>query len=181
MAKKVKQISPARAWCFTVNNYTDDEYSSLVQQLLEHTEEYYFCVGKEVGDSGTPHLQGFIQAKDKYYKWRPLPKWAVARGDIANVAHWSKMKKTRDANYNYCRKDGLYESNCPEPRNCKPVVKYVPPPRELPTYVSKDMYVQGRMDFIYLNAKRTHRWCLESMNIGGVVEHCYGVNTWFKW
>lgn len=47
----------AKNWCFTLNNYTEDEYSSLIDALAASSN--YSIVGKEVGDSGTPHLQGY--------------------------------------------------------------------------------------------------------------------------
>lgn len=55
-----------RNWCFTINNYTDAEYehlSSLPTIARGSTGRgvYYIVVGKEVADSGTPHLQGYIE------------------------------------------------------------------------------------------------------------------------
>jgi len=50
----------SRNWCFTLNNYTEDEEQSFVD-LEGHKQIRYFIVGKEVGEEEhTPHLQGFI-------------------------------------------------------------------------------------------------------------------------
>lgn len=47
----------AKFWCFTLNNYTQDD----VDRLATPTETVnYMVVGKEVGESGTPHLQGTV-------------------------------------------------------------------------------------------------------------------------
>ncbi len=49
-----------RNYMFTLNNYTSQE----VKQLKEHMEnnKYLFlCFGFEVGESGTPHLQGYVE------------------------------------------------------------------------------------------------------------------------
>ncbi len=110
MQKKSKQVSPARGWCFTLNNYTDEEHSSIVQRLLDNCDRFVFCVGKEVGKGGTPHLQGCIQSRDKKDKWRPFNLFSVIR-EGKKVGHWTKMKKCFDANYRYCSKDGNFESN----------------------------------------------------------------------
>lgn len=110
MPKKSKQISPARGWCFTLNNYTEEEHSSIVQRLLDSCDRFVFCVGKEVGKGGTPHLQGCIQSRGKTDKWRPFNLFSVER-EGKKVGHWSKMKKCFDANFRYCSKDGDYMSN----------------------------------------------------------------------
>jgi hypothetical protein len=57
-----RQISPAIAWCFTLNNYTTDELEFLSSSILG-SGEYNYIIGKEIGESGTPHLQGYIGAK----------------------------------------------------------------------------------------------------------------------
>lgn len=51
----------SRCWCFTFNNYTDDDVES-----LKNCELFQYCIfGKEVGDSGTPHLQGYFELPTK--------------------------------------------------------------------------------------------------------------------
>lgn len=49
-----------RRWCFTLNNYTDDEYAAVCRGLAVPGVRYA-VVGKEVGESGTPHLQGYLE------------------------------------------------------------------------------------------------------------------------
>ena len=52
--KKIECRRRSRKWCFTVNNYTDedlDQISSLNTQ--------YLIYGRERGEEGTDHIQGF--------------------------------------------------------------------------------------------------------------------------
>lgn len=183
MVKNSKQISPARAWAFTLNNWTESERSSLVQQLLENSEEYYFCIGKEVGESDTPHLQGFIQAKDPKFKWRPLPSWSVMRNGV-NVCHYTKMRKNRDANYNYCKKDGDFETNCPPPRNSRgnvPQVVAKSVPKGLPEEAIYKMYLEKKLLQKYKWADYFKRVAAQEMGMGEVSRHLPDIHCWYKW
>jgi hypothetical protein len=47
--------------CFTLNNYTSQEYEA----LLYNDNFKYVIIGKEVGESGTPHLQGYGELKNQ--------------------------------------------------------------------------------------------------------------------
>lgn len=99
-ATKKKRINPSNYWCFTLNNYTDD---ILVQ--MEHCFALHQCnavVGKEIGESGTPHLQGYVEFKARS---RPLEKFK----DWAKKAHWEKRKGKRMQAAIYCSKDGDYK------------------------------------------------------------------------
>lgn len=44
-----------RAFCYTLNNYTPEEYAN-----CQAIDCRYHVIGKEVGESQTPHLQGYI-------------------------------------------------------------------------------------------------------------------------
>jgi len=89
-----KKSSVSKSWCFTVNNYTEDD-----EKFFNDIELSYSVVGKEVGsDNNTPHLQGFIIFK-RAYRLSQLKK-------LHSRAHWEPAKAA-DAG-NYCMKDGNY-------------------------------------------------------------------------
>ncbi len=103
-----KQISPAVRWCFTLNNYTDDEVSSIVPILKEFCKIAFFS--KEVGESGTPHLQGYCEFK---VKKRPISVF----GSATNRIKWIKSKGDMKSNLDYCSKDSplFFSVGIPKP------------------------------------------------------------------
>lgn len=108
-----RQTSPSNAWCFTLNNYTSEEYEFLSSLVFKESEKYFFIIGKEVGESGTPHLQGYVALKEKSKKFRPLPKFAVLRKE-RNAMHFERARGSRQQNYIYCSKDGKFITNIKE-------------------------------------------------------------------
>lgn len=87
-------MSKARAYCFTVNNWTESDVAA-VQALA--IDAQYVIYGKEVGDAGTPHLQGYVYYKNarsfkSVKKGLPRAHIEVARGcPQSNIAYCSKQ------------------------------------------------------------------------------------------
>lgn len=86
-----------RKWCFTLNNPTPDD----ILQVNAMTHKY-LVYGKEVGESGTPHLQGYIELA-KASRLAAMKK-------LLPTAHWENAKGTPEQASAYCKKDGdFYE------------------------------------------------------------------------
>ena len=100
-----KQVSPSQKWCGTLNNYTNSEYSELSELLSMNAAAY--CIGKEVGEGGTPHLQ--IWAK---FKKAVRPTAAAGNKRI----YWEKQKAKVDIMaYGYCWKGNFEKAWTKEP------------------------------------------------------------------
>jgi hypothetical protein len=81
-------------WTFTVNNYTEGD-ESLIKHLIAN-QANWVIYGKEVGESGTPHLQGYVMFKKKQ-SLNPLKRILVR-------AHWETAIGNPGQNYAYCTK-----------------------------------------------------------------------------
>lgn len=102
-----KQISPAKRWCLTLNNYTQEELNIISSIVPEYCK--LAIIYKEVGHTfKTPHLQGYIELKTKM---RPKNVFEIER------IHWEKSKGNREQNIKYCSKDGdlFINIGCPKP------------------------------------------------------------------
>lgn len=99
-------MSQSKYFSFTLNNYTDEEYSGILRSLECLTD--YFIVGKETGDQGTPHLQGYCAFKKRY-------RFTGAKKAISPRCHIEVSRGTPADNRIYCSKEGdFYEfGTCP--------------------------------------------------------------------
>lgn len=101
----------ARHWCYTINNYTNDDKQALADkatELLESGTIVYLVYGEEVGDSGTPHLQGFVS----YAKRATM---GGVKKLVGRRAHLEVARGTPSQASEYCKKDGAYTEfgRCP--------------------------------------------------------------------
>lgn len=99
-----------KSWCFTLNNYSEDEYTSICS-FLENSSNYSI-IAKEVGDQGTPHIQGYCSLKEVY----SLP---AIKNAISSRAHFEPARGTGSDNRTYCSKQGSFieYGRCPGQSN----------------------------------------------------------------
>lgn len=95
-------MSRAKRWVFTLNNYTEDEEQTICDLATEGGPFSYLVFGREVGASGTPHLQGFfaLHAQLRHANVRQLG--GLGRAYL-EVARGSPIQSST-----YCKKDGDY-------------------------------------------------------------------------
>lgn len=91
-----KQCAPAVRWCFTLNNWSESDYFIITEKIVPKFCKYA-SIAKEVGESGTPHLQGYIEFKAK---GRPFNIFSYN-----NTIHFKKAMGSRIQNLIYNIKD----------------------------------------------------------------------------
>lgn len=84
----------SRGWCWTINNPTGWDIVD-IERLTEKST--YTIYGKEVGEEGTPHLQGY-----SYFKERKSFKQFK---ELLPRAHIEKQKGSFAQAIDYCKKD----------------------------------------------------------------------------
>ena len=84
-----------RCFCFTLNNYTNEEVEKC-HELVNLCK--YVVWGYEIGESGTPHLQGYAELI-KRTRFASIKK-------ILERAHIETRRGTQKEAADYCKKDG---------------------------------------------------------------------------
>ena len=88
-------------WCFTLNNYDRDV--SYKDHFLRYNHVKRSVWGYEVApQTGTPHLQGYVEYKRSY-------RINICQ-QILPRARWSKAITDARTNYNYCIKGGAFDT-----------------------------------------------------------------------
>lgn len=87
-----------RFWCWTLNNPTVAETELLSMRCENNDNIRYLTYGREIGEEGTPHYQGYIEYKDTvtlaHLKARFGPRF-----------HWEPRKGTAQQANMYCWKE----------------------------------------------------------------------------
>lgn len=94
--KHPPRVSSSKVWCFTINNYNNSNLQWLASLYPEDTKEMVYQ--KEIGEKGTPHIQGVIKFNQPC---RPVEKYPKG-------IHWEKCRNIK-ASFLYCQKEDSRE------------------------------------------------------------------------
>lgn len=95
--------TPARHYCFTLNNYTPEEASAVLNNAPDKCR--YVIYGFETSKSGTPHLQGYMELHV------PMRLTGVKKLPGCAHMHLEQRKGTRNQARTYCMKDGDFRES----------------------------------------------------------------------
>ena len=87
---KMAAKKQAKRWCFTLNNYTNDEWLNVVNRLTDKLVKYA-VVGEETGDSGTIHLQGYV-------RFQKIKRMAEVKRHVGKRAHVEICRGSEEEN-----------------------------------------------------------------------------------
>lgn len=90
-------MSIGKNWCFTLNNYVNADIDRL-SHLVEQGKATYLIYGKEIGEQGTPHLQGVICATTR-------KRMAQIKNIIGSNPH-VEIVRNIIRSIQYCKKEG---------------------------------------------------------------------------
>jgi len=92
----------AKNWCFTINNYTVDGLERLasLDEFIGSSIQY-FIIGKETSESGTPHIQGYIQFTKRQ-------RMSQVKRFLGAKAHVEVSRGTAREASRYCMKEHDY-------------------------------------------------------------------------
>lgn len=88
----------SRSYCFTINNPSVDE-QLLIEETIPNETIRYIIYGLETGESGTPHLQGYMELN------KPIRLAGLKKIEPFSRAHLETRRGTREQAREYCMKD----------------------------------------------------------------------------
>lgn len=101
MSSPIPREAPKKHWVFTLNNYVPGDETGSWLLPFE-----YAVLGQEVGESGTPHIQGYVIFKKKY-RLNQLK----SHSSQGNRCHWEPQSvySTPAQAADYCMKEGNFK------------------------------------------------------------------------
>lgn len=101
-----------RGACFTLNNYTEEDEEKLRLEF-DNGNFSYLVFGREVGKSGTPHLQGYVHFKQQ----KSLKQIKALIGNRAHIEYARATGDKFSMRWLYCMKDGDFEEFGEKPQH----------------------------------------------------------------
>lgn len=96
-------MARASYWVWTLNNYTDEEVNLLSNLVESHDDVAFLSFGREVGENGTPHLQGHLELHRRL-------RLNQVKSILGQRAHLEVRRGTFEEAQEYCQKDGDFET-----------------------------------------------------------------------
>lgn len=98
------QLLQSFYFCFTLNNYTNEDI--IILQEIMKVECDWFVFQEEIGESGTPHLQGTLKLKKKkrlteLKKWHQKVHWESTRAVKDSIVYCTAQSKRSGNVYSY--------------------------------------------------------------------------------
>ena len=160
-----KLIHPSIRWCFTLNNYSEDNVKLICAIVPQQCK--YCCFSKEIAPStGTPHLQGYLEFKKKH---RPFEVFKVYNEKNNLCISWQKAKGNKEQNKAYCTKYGkqelFYEYPYTSTYKCK-IDKFYPWQDEIKSLIKTepdDRSINWYWEPVGCAGKTTfQKWCFQN-------------------
>lgn len=92
--------SRAKRWVFTINNWEEEDQVRL--RALTPDQAEYVVWGRERGEQGTPHLQGFVV-------WKAAIRFTTAKNRLGGQCHLEIARGDDTAASTYCKKEEDFE------------------------------------------------------------------------
>lgn len=103
--KSKKEQGPiAKRWPWTLNNYTEKDIQDIVP-IFNNLGAKLYVAGREVGEEGTPHLQGYVEFETRIRPRIPVGMHRIHWGDKDGKPLRATQKTNKFA-IEYCVKDG---------------------------------------------------------------------------
>lgn len=100
----MSQPEKVRAWCFTINNYTVNDWMQV--KALTRIAAYVVCGEELAPTTGTPHLQGYVRLRNA--------KSRLQMSKVLNRASLLQANGPDLANQTYCSKgENIFEFGTP--------------------------------------------------------------------
>lgn len=103
LGNSVTRASSKIAYCITLNNYSNSDWEEIQEFGSKYLNIKSYVFGREVGKSGTPHIQGYFRLKTKERFETLRNKYPVFKR-----CHFESARGTDQQNLAYCGKDQDY-------------------------------------------------------------------------